>query len=358
QAAALRVRSPGAAGLPLALRVERLPAGAVLRVAGAQGPAQAVAGGQVLAALARDAAAGVAGRRYWLPAVAGEEALLQVTLPAGSTPADLALAVPEAAHLWWTHAAVTRAAALKVGEAGTCNADAACSPAYESDQRSVARLEFIEDGQAFVCTGTLLADVAATGTPWMLNANHCIGSQAAASTASTYWFYRAAACGSDRLDPAATQRHGGATLLHANAATDTAFLRLEQSLPAGVVHAGVLLGPVAVGSEVASLHHAGGDLLKLSVGSVQSYADCDGTRCSTVAGTEGNYLSLGWRVGTTESGSSGSAAFVAAGGRRYVAGHLFAGLASCADPGRNDFYGRIDREYPALRPYLGDVPGT
>ena len=46
------------------------------------------------------------------------------------------------------------------------------------------------------------------------------------------------------------------------------------------------------------------------------------------------------------------------GRRRYVTGHLFAGSASCQQLDASDFFGRFDKAYPALRPWLGSVPGA
>lgn len=358
-ATAVGFSSEGAAGLRVGLEVHQLPPSAQVRVrpsGSVAADADTVSGQEILEALARNRAAGDrgrAGRTYWLPAVAGESLTLEIELPPGVQASQVEVAVPRLTHLWWTHAAVARADQLKFGEAGSCNADASCSPDYDFEARSVARMEYVRDGGAYLCTGTLMADVPASGTPYFLGANHCVGDQTTASTVSTYWFYRAAACNSNTLDSAATRVTGGATLLHASAVTDTAFMRLRGSPPAGTVHAGSLLAPVSVGTALAGLHHPAGDLLKLSLGSTPSYAGCEDTRCTLASAEAGNYLVLRWSRGTTESGSSGSAVFATVGSRRYVVGQLFAGSASCTRPDGSDYYGRFDKAYPALRAWLG-----
>lgn len=365
QRARLRFRADGAAGLRLALQATGLPEGAVVRVSGRDAPVAVDIAG-ITAAMAPQATAGPEGpaggredRVYWLPPVAGEAATLEIELPPGADPAHLRIAVPRLAHLWWTHAAVTDAVALKLGEAGSCNVDATCEPDFAFDTRSVARMEYVDGGSAFLCTGTLMADTLRSTVPYFLTAHHCIHSQLAASTISTFWFYRATGCNVAQLDPAATSVHGGATLLHASADTDTAFLQLNGSPPAGTVHAGSLLVPPAVGAPLATLHHPGGDLLKLSRGALQSYAACNGVTCTpTGSAQDSNYLVLRWSSGTTESGSSGSPAMAPWGGHRYVVGQLFAGSASCSVPDASDYYGRFDKAYPSLRQWLGDVPGT
>jgi lysyl endopeptidase len=361
-ATAARLRSEGAAGLRLGLEVRRLPPSAQVRVRPSGSvavDADTVSGQEILDTLARNRDAGDSGRSgrtYWMPAVAGESITLEIELPPGVEATQVEVAVPQLSHLWWTHAAVAAATALKLGEAGACNADATCSPAYDFEARSIARMEYVRDGGAYLCTGTLMADVAASGTPYFLGANHCVGDQTSASTLSTYWFYRAATCNSSTLDPAATRVTGGATLLYASSATDTAFMVLRGSPPAGTVHAGSLLAPVAVGTSLAGLHHPAGDLLKLSVGSTPSYANCADTRCASASADNGNFLILRWSSGTTESGSSGSPVFASIGSRRYVVGQLFAGVASCTRPDGSDFYGRFDRAYAALRTWLGSPP--
>lgn len=359
--ASASLRSEGAVGLRLGLQVERLPASAQVRVRPAGSTAvEMVQGEEILAAIARNRGAGDdsrSGRTYWLPAVAGDALTLEIELPAGVDPDQVEVAVPHLSHLWWTHEAVTHADELRFGESGTCNTDATCSPEYAFESRAIARMEYVRDGSAFLCTGTLMADTAASGTPYFLGAYHCVGDQTTASTLSTYWFYRSASCNSNMLDPAAMRLTGGATLLHASTDTDTAFMVLRGSPPAGAVHAGSLLSAPALGTALAGLHHPAGDLLKLSLGTLPAYARCEGTRCTGEGMETSNFLVLRWTRGTTENGSSGSPVFAAVGARRYVVGQLFAGSASCIRPDANDYYGRFDRAHPALRPWLGMPAG-
>lgn len=351
--AALRLRSEGALGVRVALQVGRLPAQAQVSVSGGVAGSERVSGAQVLAALERQPPE----RLYWLPPVAGPEVLLEIELPPGVDAREVEVSVPRLAHLWWTHAAAREGVRPKIGESGSCQADASCSPEYDAQARAVARLEFMRGDTAYLCTGTLMADVAASGLPYFLTAQHCVGDPVTASSVSTFWFYRASACNSQALDPAAVAVHGGAVLLSASIANDTTLLRLVGSPPRHAVHAGSLLAPVERGTTLASLHHPGGDLLKVSVGNFEGFARCDGTRCQQVAG-DGDFLTLRWRQGSTESGSSGAPLFATVGSRRYVTGHLFAGSASCQQLDASDFFGRFDKAYPALRPWLGSVPGA
>ncbi len=360
-AAAASFRSEGATGLRLGLEVARLPPSAQVRVRPAGSTSvETVRGDEILATLARNWAAGDdsrAGRTYWLPAVAGDALTLEIELPPGVDATQVEVAIPRLFHLWWTHEAVARADDLKIGESGSCNLDITCSPEYAFESRAIARMEYVRDGGAFLCTGTLMADTAASGTPYFLGANHCVGDQTTASTLSTYWFYRSATCNSTTLDPAATRVAGGATLLYASAVTDTSFMLLRGTPPAGAVHAGSLLSPPDLGTALAGLHHPAGDLLKLSLGANAAYARCEGTRCTGDGVDASNFLVLRWTRGTTESGSSGSPVFASVGARRYVVGQLFAGSASCTRPDASDYYGRFDQAYPSLRTWLGTPTG-
>lgn len=345
QAAAVTFRSEGAAGLRLGLRVDQLPAQAVIRVFGTEGQPVRVGAEEVGAPL------------YWVPTVVGEEATLQIELPAGTDAGAVSLAVPRLGHLWWTYAAprsVVQRVTLRA--AGTCQLDASCEGAYADEARAVAQMEYSEEsenGDPYTCTGTLMADVAKSGQPYFLTADHCVSSAVEADSVITYWFYRSTACGSPTVpNPGSVRLTGGADLLHASASSDVSFLRLKSLPPVGARHAGSLVGQPATQVVVGTLHHAAGDLLKFSEGTITAYGDCNGTLCGASNDATGNFLVLNWSRGTTELGSSGSAIFATVGAQRYIAGHLFAGRSSCANPGGSDYYGRIDRAFPSIKQWL------
>ncbi|WP_289240874.1 hypothetical protein [Delftia sp.] len=68
---------------------------------------------------------------------------------------------------------------------------------------------YVQNGQGYVCSGTLINDKAGSGTPYFLTANHCISTQTVASTLETSWFYRTPSCNSRTLSSAS--RTGCAT---------------------------------------------------------------------------------------------------------------------------------------------------
>lgn len=356
--AAASFRSEGASAIRLGMAVERLPADARVRVAAPDGrDAAEFSGEQILSLLARQAPGE---RRFWLPPVGGADAVLEILLAPGSEPRDVAVAVPQLSHLW-VDLARGEDSFLKIGESASCNVDASCQVSYLDESRAVARMEFVSGGNTFLCTGTLLADTGATGTPWFLSARHCITDAGAAASLVTYWFYRSSSCNSASLGRQSTRLTGGAELLFASPSTDTALLRLLSAPPPGVLFAGSLLAAPPTGTQVVGLHHPLGDLLKFSQGNVGGYAGCTGDDVDRVAcGQSGDsYATVRWTTGTTQRGSSGSALFTPLGANAYVTGHLYAGLASCLRPEEPDYYGRFDIPYrESLYRWLGEVAGS
>ena len=357
QVAALRFESPGASGVRLGVLVQALPPGAVLRFYGAAPDAAVQISALELQAVAernaRAGAADVVARTYWSPDFGGAQTQLEVEIPAGAQPAAVQLAVPRLSHFTQSAADAEAAFTTKAAAAG-CLLDVSCQPDYLQQSRSVARMTFVaEDGKPYYCTGTLLNDMAASGTPYFLSAQHCIPSQAVASSLVTDWLYRSASCDSLAGNPASRRLTGGARLLYASASTDTAFMQLNEPAPAGIVYAGSYYGGVPVGQALAGLHHPEGAWQSFSLGSVLRYSSCIGESCSTSNDESGSFLALTWQQGSTEPGSSGSGVFVTIGAQRYLAGQLHGGSASCARPDGVDYYGRFDLSYrAALRQWL------
>lgn len=347
--AALSVAASGAQGLRLALRIHALPASAVLRVYRQARPETVyeVAAEQVLEGIARNLAAGETGEAahtWWTPDLGADEQTLEIELAPGTDPQGLRVSVPQVSHIFEDLSLLPQGSlSSKINESDTCHLDASCYEEVAAQRNAVARMVFINNGRTYACTGTLLNDTASSGTPYFLSANHCISTQASASSLQTDWFYRAPTCNSRTLSPASTSRFGGATLLYAAAASDTALLQLNDSPPPGAVYASWDASPQASGIAVIGLHHPRADLLKMSLGTLSGQVACTtslGTEftCSTGAG---NYYRVQWSSGTTESGSSGSALFRGA----YVVGTLYGGAASCTASGGFDVYGRLDVAY-------------
>src|SRR5436190_23799501 len=66
-----------------------------------------------------------------------------------------------------------------------CEVDALCYA--DPEKNAVARILFNNNGP-YVCTGTLLNDLAQDRPPYFLTANNCVNSQAVLKTLEAYWF--------------------------------------------------------------------------------------------------------------------------------------------------------------------------
>ncbi|MDR1969222.1 MAG: trypsin-like peptidase domain-containing protein [Burkholderiaceae bacterium] len=354
QVAALAFSSDGARAIRLGVLARQLPAGAVLRFYGESGTAVVeMSAAQIEAMRDINEAGGLTGdaaRTVWGPDTDGAVSTLEVQLPAASATSQLQLAVPQLSHL--TQSIDQAANALDtadIGAAGPCNLDVMCTADLQAESRAVAKLLFVDQGDAYVCSGTLMNDIHNSLTPYFMTAAHCISGQAAASSAITYWFFRAASCNSSPVyDPAMTRIASGAQLLYTDVPADQTLLQLNSPPPDRVVYAGSYysspFGPGAVPSaDVLGVHHPKGDLQKYSVGIIQGYSICGTNGCAPSSAESGNMYTVGWLRGTTEPGSSGSPLFTTLGVTHYVIGALSRGAGSCRNLSGKDFYSRINR---------------
>ena len=358
--ASVSVTSPGAAALRLGLRIRETPPDAMFRFYDPAGEEVfEVTGASIMAAIAANAGEeGADARTYWSPVIESSTAVMEIELPPGARPGDLRMSVPLVSHL----VTAAKSGFLMPKAAAACENDAMCQvAAWSTQMNAVARMVFSSGGFSYLCTGTLLADSDTTTTiPYFLSANHCINTQATATSLATYWFWRSTACNSGTRGPA-VQLQGGATLLYSSTATDVSFMRLNATPPAGATYAGWIAGaPLATNAAVTGLHHPTGDLLKISTGNVLGYLTCtpptSGQFSCSVASAAGGgtFYDVGWNSGVVEGGSSGSALFDSG---KYVVGQLYGGSSSCADPAAGDSYGRFDISYQtALSTWLNPPP--
>lgn len=357
QITAIRFVSTGAAGARLLLDVTAIPPSAQLRFYG-QGATTAtqISGLEIkdtLSTNAIEAPGSNASRTYVGPYVEGEEINLEIELPAGVATSSLQINVPQISHLFQSPTAAKLS--LKINNSGSCEIDVACRSDWASTSNSTARMVFSDtsSGASYLCTGTLLNDRANSQTPYFLSANHCISTQAAASTLQTFWFYRASACGSGVLSGLNRTVVGGASLLYTSSSTDTTLLKLNNAPPAGVTYAGWSPAVPAVGTAIGGVHHPSGDLQKVSLGQVVGYSACNLTAgssnvsCGSTSVASSSHLTVGWTSGVTEGGSSGSGLFQTNSGGKYLVGVLTGGSSYCSNPTGTDVYGRFDLAYQA-----------
>jgi len=360
--AALSITSPRAAGVRLGVLVRRLPAVASLRFhpQGA-GATYEISAREVLESLQRNLDAGDKSdeaRTFWSPHVEGEEATLEIELPPGIGPDALEIAIPRVSHFSSSPLAAQAGNVTQIGQAASCEVDVSCYSDWSGESNATARMIFVDSGSSYTCSGTLLNDTVSSGTPYFLGANHCISKQTVASTLQTYWFYRSTACNSGTLNPGYQTRTGGATLLYASPVTDTSFMQLRSTPPAGAVYAAWSAIAPSPGISVTGIHHPNADLQKISFGSLRSYQACTNLSagffsCSDTSQADGQYLNIVYAAGSMEAGSSGSGLFATIGSSHYLIGQLYGGDSSCGKPSGDNEYGRFDLAYnTALHQWL------
>ena len=340
KAAQIRVNSPGAAAIRLGLSSSAAPSGVAVRFAGA---GSEVYGPYAASNIAQE-------RTFWSPVLDGETATMEIYLPPGVAPEAADLRLVKISHLVSAGASLAKMEPVSdIGRSESCEVDIACvaTPAATNQARSVAKLVFTDIGGTFLCTGTLVNDSAASNTPYMYTAAHCMDSQEAASSLVTYWFFDAMSCGNRAVPPYATVT-GGARLLSRSLDYDWALVQLNAPPPASAVFSAWRAEPLGNGTSIAVEHHPSGDLKKISQGTMQaSYHFSDGTTFNSVR------YSVGW----TEAGSSGSGLLTFGSNGFYeLRGGLFAGDGSCSDTSGQDVYSRLDIALAYLAPYL--TPGA
>ena len=356
RAARIVVQSPSAAGLRLAIALERAPAGLALRFRGSA-PGATVYG-------PIDATSIASTPLYWSPPLDGDSAIVELAVPRAAVLDGAAIRVPMLSHLSIGTAALKQADPLgNIGAAGACESDVACVPAPLRQQaataiNATARILLVDHGYSFLCTVTLLNDSTNSLTPYFYTANHCIdngdddpaASQAlpavVTQTFVTYWLFQTNTCGVDddaHVDFATLS--SGATLLARSVDYDWVLTRLNSPPPAGVTYAAWNgSGTVLLGTAADGIHHPEGDLKKFSQGAVPQYDNYD---------DGSSFIAMLWSHGVTEPGSSGSGLFTlnASTGYLELRGGLFGGDSSCQTPEGLDVYSRLDVALPLLTSY-------
>ena len=300
-AAQLRVASPGAAALRAGLRFEALPRDLEIRVA------QVGAGGALeVVALARGAdiiklARGAFPVEHWTATTEGAEQVIELWSPRAPGASELRFVLTDVSHLVQRPLEPARTKALDF----TCHVDVACiaDPNVARDSKAVAKMVFSTGGRTFVCTGSLLNDRASSLTPLFATANHCISSQAVASTLETWFFYADTTCNS--LAPQSpTRLSSGAVLLMADFDSDFTLLRLNDVVPGSAFFLGWDPAPLVANQAIFGLHHPDGSFQRYSSGAFI------GMGRVTDAATHVTFGELFNRVrftqGIIEGGSSGS----------------------------------------------------
>jgi hypothetical protein len=277
----------------------------------------------------------------WL--VEGNAAYIEYYQPANVI-GDAKITVGSVVHGYRTAKAFEKS----LGDSGNCNYDVDCDITPATDPYGLNTVkENIKTSGALIlrggtdwCSGTLINNTNNDGTPYIMTANHCGGSE---STWSFRFNWRSPnpSCGTttNSTDGTYNQTVSGAILRASSSKSD---MELVEVIDASffennydLVWVGWNRSTTQVPAVNFGFHHPSGDIQKVSRkdGGVYRTTDNDGTDVWRIED---------WDLGVTEGGSSGSGLFNETG---HLIGTLYGGSAACSgtnDNGGYDVYGRFD----------------
>jgi hypothetical protein len=243
--------------------------------------------------------------------------------------------------------------------ANECLVDGACPGTSILDviaeyRKAVAHYRYVSGNEILICTGALVIDSVQSFTPYLLTANHCVSTQAEASSVEAYWDYIAPSCLAAPPSLSAVPRTNSSALLATSPSQDVTLLRLS-SIPNGRVFLGFDPRPsvLPAGTILHRLSHPAGLPQAYSVTRVSTTV---GT-CETKARPDYVYSTSIDGGGGVAGGSSGSPVILSGG---YIVGQLFGHCGP--EPGNacnlsnNTVDGALSASFPLLSAYL--TPGT
>lgn len=251
-----------------------------------------------------------------------------------------------------------------LNDSGNCNHDVDCPIGNDFEaQKDILKkaVAFLNMGDGFICTGTLINNTAQDKTPYFLSANHCYerdggGTANPALFSMRFnWISPNPVCAStaNSTNVVENQTMSVATFRARNALSDFLLVEINNNIPANwdVTYAGWDRSDTNPTFEI-GIHHPRGDIMKVSrddTGAVK--ADTGEELVWLIGGlSDGIGTGGGWEIGVTEGGSSGSALFDQNG---RIIGQLLGGEAACSannttsDNNDFDIYGRFATSWDA-----------
>ena len=278
---------------------------------------------------------------FWTNSMDGEEIILECFIPASTkiSAAQSLFEIDAINHIFRSARTVNPANPGAQLEAGACEQEVPVE--FAEAARSTALISFSKTDGEYACSGTLLADVKKTGTPYFLTANHCISNNNEAESAETYWSF-------DKGTAPTTPPTYRASLLVTDEGDDFSLLELRDKPPGGITYSGWTTSVQPAGTGITGIHHPQAEYKRASFGKIVD-ASCpegvDPEFCDF-------YTKVRWDRGITEPGSSGSGIFVGTGNQTQLIGLLSGGDSSCENQSGIDIYGRMTRIFGALGYYL------
>lgn len=301
-------------------------------------------------------------REFWTHSVSGSEAFLQLRARGPVTRGDLrrlGFVIADVAHV--DDAAMRGPSRPDAAPAvdGFCQFNAWCvvsgecaGSEWNNVRNAVAHIRFTSGPWVYICSGGLVADSSASGTPYFITANHCISRDREATSMEAFFRFRSTTCGTQTCgSPSSVPRTLGSTILSTSSTSDYTLLRLSQSAPTGSYFLGWTSTPVA------STNNA--QLFRFShpKGSPQAYSAhaVDTSKPTCTSWPRGPWIYSRDTEGATEGGSSGSPVVNAEG---QLVGQLSGACGynvndSCDSAQNATVDGAFANYYTAVSQYLG-----
>ena len=283
-----------------------------------------------------------AGELIWSPVIEGEAIRIELEHTGPRTE----LVIEKVAHIDYSVSASESDPDQPDLGCPSDHIDVQCRAGYFPDnvESAVVQLTFEKRDATYACSATLINTVAETFEPYLLTAQHCIGTHSVAASVYARWFYQVQRCDGTELDPRFTTTYGGADLIAASESDDMALLRLRRDPPKGVLFAGWNVEPIDPSSRVHLLSHPQGGIMKYMKGSTGS------EHTISVKGkpSDVNARFIYIRDGAVEPGSSGGGIF----NDKHLMGVISASsiLGSC---NKSYLYaGTLEQFYPHIERHL------
>ncbi len=203
---------------------------------------------------------------------------------------------------------------------------------WQETKRAVVKYTYNENKATYLCTGTLVSNMALNSDPYLLTAEHCLNNQSAVNSAVYYFNYESGTC--DGTTGPTTQTMSGGTLKATGQTLDFSLILLNSLPPQNYLpfYSGWANDIGAPLSSVC-IHHPAGDIKKISkdfnpavTGNFDDYYE-----------NSTHWQILNWDIGTTEGGSSGAPLFNP---NHQIIGTLTGGEANCSNS-VNDYFQKL-----------------
>jgi hypothetical protein len=270
----------------------------------------------------------------WTPTIFGERARVEYLVQGepGVEP-TLPFALAELLHVY-------REPSLQPEPEGACYIDSSCVSGISTVRRAVGRIDYIEGGSGYLCSGQLLQTVAGDLTPYFQTANHCIASNTVANTAEIFWNFQTSSCNGTPPSIGSVSSSTYCNLMTTQSSSDSTLLLVQGTLPTGLAWAGWTSAVQSLGTSAIAIHHPQGTYKKASTGTYLPSAGCNDVGS--------DHFTMDWSQGGTDHGSSGGGVFKTA--TDQFIGQVHCGVV-CSSTTR---FGRFADFYSLAGPYLAD----